>query len=106
MIQVKPEAPNQLNRKSLLNTAHLVIKQLLICVMLLNDAFAFEYTCNCGNKGKVHIEFDRNVDVDKSDIPLNEVKNRLCCPKDKSLLVTLVNKNLISKGLEMSCIIR
>jgi len=67
------------------------------------DAFSFEYTCNCGSKGKVHIEFDGNVNVDKSDTLLIEVKNRLCCPKDKSPLVTFVNKNLIDYKCHIIC---
>ena len=67
------------------------------------DLFSFEYTCTCGNKGKVHIEFERSGSLNKSDLPLIEVKNRLCCPKDKSPLVTFINKNLIDYSSRIIC---
>ena len=41
------------------------------------DLFDFEYTCNCGNHGKVYIEFDRSKSV-QSDQALIVIKNRLC----------------------------
>lgn len=67
------------------------------------DLFNFEYACVCGNKGQVYIEFDRDSDIQTSDEPLLYVKNRLCCPKDKSPLVTFVDKNLVSFKCDIVC---
>ena len=57
------------------------------------DLFDFEYTCNCGNHGKVFIEFEHG-DTSKSTQSLNMIKNRLCCPNDQSPLLTIVDKNI------------
>jgi len=67
------------------------------------DIFDFEYTCGCGNRGKVYIEFDRTGNINISDTPLVEVKNRLCCPKDKSPLITFVDKNLTDYKCQIVC---
>lgn len=67
------------------------------------DLFDFEYTCLCGNRGEVHIEFDRDSDFQTSDEPLLPIKNRLCCPADGSPLVTFVDKNLESFKCDIVC---
>lgn len=67
------------------------------------DSFDFTYTCGCGGSGYVHIEFERENDVSKSTEPLIDIKNRLCCPEDKSPLVTFVEKNLKTCNCSVVC---
>ena len=57
------------------------------------DLFEFSYTCNCGSHGSVYIQFEHDVPV-KSPQPLTCIKNRLCCPADRSPLFTVVEKNV------------
>ena len=57
------------------------------------DLFDFEYTCNCGNHGKVFIEFEHDNPT-QSNQSLTTIKNRLCCPNDQSPLLTIVDKNI------------
>lgn len=67
------------------------------------DSFDFHFDCNCGNHGSVHIEFGEVEDAAASDESLVPVKNRLCCPDDKSALLSLVDKNLKSCNYEITC---
>jgi len=66
------------------------------------DLFKFEYICDCGNKGKVYIEFEHNKPK-MSDEQLKITKNRLCCPEDNSPLLTVVDKNLKSYNFNIVC---
>ena len=66
------------------------------------DNFAFEYECSCGSKGSVHIEFE-HTPMKQSEQPLELIKNRLCCPVDKSPLVTFVDKNLKAYSYSIGC---
>ena len=64
--------------------------------------FDFEYTCNCGNHGKVHIEFEHNNPA-RSNQPLTIIKNRLCCPNDQSPLFTIIDKNIKDYRFKIIC---
>ena len=69
------------------------------------DAFDFEYTCNCGNHGQVHIAFE-NENSAQTTIghePPTLKKNRLCCPNDEAPLVTFVDKNLSRYQYSIVC---
>lgn len=66
------------------------------------DLFDFEYTCGCGACGKVHIEFEHG-ESSISGKPLPAIKNRLCCPTDKSPLLTIVDKNLTRYKFRVLC---
>ena len=66
------------------------------------DLFDFEYICNCGSHGSVFIEFEHDQST-KSNQPLNLVKNRLCCPKDDSPLLTVVEKNISEAQFRIVC---
>jgi len=66
------------------------------------DAFAFTYTCACGNCGSVSIQFEHEV-PSVSDKPLAVIKNRLCCPVDSAPLLTVVEKNLVSYSYRIVC---
>ena len=66
------------------------------------DLIEFEYTCNCGNHGQVHIQFEHDVPV-KSNFPLLSIKNRLCCPQDSAPLLTVVEKNVKAVRFRIVC---
>jgi len=66
------------------------------------DLFDFEFICDCGKSGSVHIEF-AHEEGKRSDEQLTEIKNRLCCPKDHSPLLTTVDKNLADYKFQILC---
>ena len=66
------------------------------------DLFDFEYTCHCGSRGSVWIEFEHDAPA-QSEQPLCSVKNRLCCPKDGSPLLTVVEKNIAEARFRIVC---
>ena len=66
------------------------------------DLFDFKYTCNCGSKGKVYIEFEHNKPK-MSEKQLKTIKNRLCCSEDDAPLVTIVDKNLKDYKFNIVC---
>ena len=66
------------------------------------DLCELDFTCNCGNNGRLFIEFEHDAAM-VSDEPLNAVKNRLCCPKDHSPLLTMVEKNLTNYSVRIVC---
>lgn len=66
------------------------------------DSFCFKFECLCGSKGNVNIEFEHSP-MQNSDTPLEIVKNRLCCPNEKSPLVTFVDKNLKNYSYTIGC---
>lgn len=67
------------------------------------DKFEFLYTCKCGNKGKIYIEFDNIESRSESNELLVKIKNRLCCPKDKSPLVTFLDDKMINYNSKILC---
>ena len=66
------------------------------------DSFSFDYECKCGGKGRVQIEFEHEP-MNSTEEKLETVKNRLCCPDDKSPLVTFVDKNLKRYSYSIGC---
>ena len=66
------------------------------------DLFDFEYTCKCGSRGHVFIEFEHDIPA-KSKQPLYLAKNRLCCPKDESPLLAVVEKNIDEARFRIVC---
>lgn len=68
------------------------------------DKFDFQFTCNCGCHGSVYIDFDELENTQASSKSLESIKNRMCCPNDKSALVTFVEKNLKSYYCKISCL--
>ena len=67
------------------------------------DAFDFSFTCSCGCKGSVYIDFACNAPAVPSDQALLPRKNRLCCPEDNTALLTLVEKNLARYKCRIVC---
>ena len=66
------------------------------------DRFEMEYTCNCGSCGRVCIEFECE-EPEADQMPLSLIKNRFCCPKDNSPLVTIVEKNVAKYQFHIVC---
>ena len=67
------------------------------------DRFEFEYKCKCQDTGHIYIEFENGGNVAESRESLLIVKNRLCCRKDQSPLLSLVTKNLLEYKLSVVC---
>jgi hypothetical protein len=62
-----------------------------------------EYSCKCGNKGRIHIEKEDPIEVIPSEKPLTSIKNRLCCPEDQSPLITLLEQKLEGSSCKIIC---
>lgn len=66
------------------------------------DLFKLVYQCKCGNRGSADIAFENDT-ARTDEQPLVTIKNRLCCPADKSPLVTILSKNLDAYKYEITC---
>lgn len=67
------------------------------------DKVDFRYECNCSSHGMVLINFEDSIDGNPCEKELITLKNRLCCPEDKSPLITVLSKKLKNYTLEISC---
>jgi hypothetical protein len=67
------------------------------------DSYLFEYQCKCGNCGSMYISFNKEKEFETSEQRLISVKNRLCCPNEKSPLFTVLSKNLEDYKYEVIC---
>ena len=67
------------------------------------DRLSFQYTCNCGSKGSTILDFTDSVQGHHCDCELEVIKNRFCCPDDKSPLITILEKNLKDYEFEITC---
>ncbi len=68
------------------------------------DKFEFQFACNCGCHGSVSIDFGDLESPQASSKNLGSIKNRMCCPNDKSALITFAGKNLQSYDCKISCL--
>jgi len=68
------------------------------------DNFNFEYQCQCGQHGSIHIAFDNVERGEQSNNKLVGIKNRLCCPNDQSPLLTILEKKLVSYKYAIDCV--
>lgn len=68
------------------------------------DNFHLTYTCRCGSQGAVHIAFQDVIHPQLATHKLIRIKNRLCCPKEKTALFTLLDKKLRAYEYEIDCI--
>lgn len=66
--------------------------------------FYFEFKCNCGGTGSLELFFENNQEPKISKNSLQVVKNRLCCPNDKSPLLTIIDKKLETYFYEITCV--
>ncbi len=67
------------------------------------DQIVFDYQCNCGNHGKIFLNFIDSQIGNDCDNDLIIIKNRLCCPSDQQPLMTILDKKLTSYDLEITC---
>jgi len=67
------------------------------------QSFSFEFLCKCGNSGSFNLEYSTNKEIRKSEIPLQIIKNRLCCPNDDAPLFSVVKKHIESCSYSISC---
>lgn len=67
------------------------------------DEIKFEYECHCGSHGKIQIDFEDTKEGHPCDKELVPVKNRLCCATDESPLITILDKNLKTYSLSVTC---
>lgn len=68
------------------------------------DNLKLEYVCKCGNHGSMQLAFDEVKEAECSETKLVPIKNRLCCPTDKSPLLTILEKKLASYKYEIDCV--
>ncbi|MCI8654355.1 MAG: hypothetical protein HFJ48_00535 [Clostridia bacterium] len=62
-----------------------------------------KYKCNCGSNGSALLDFEDSKDGKKCNENLVMIKNRLCCPKDKEPLITILDKKLESYEMKITC---
>lgn len=67
------------------------------------ERVSFKYTCNCGNKGQLLIDFKLSNDSIKSKVNLVINKNRLCCPIDNSALIIILKDRLLDYQCQLVC---
>ena len=67
------------------------------------DHFALRYECTCGGEGSIHLAFTEEPPAQESGEALVKIKNRLCCPRDQSPLLTVNDKRLKSYRYEVVC---
>lgn len=67
------------------------------------DAVMFRYQCACGSEGTLHIDFEAGTYGTPCGDSMVPIKNRLCCPADKSPLITILGKKLASYHCEIGC---
>ncbi len=67
------------------------------------DEVNLRYRCRCGSQGEIHINFEDSVEGTPCDEELFVVKSRLCCSKDQSPLITILEKKVASYQLDITC---
>lgn len=68
------------------------------------DHFDFDYKCQCGNHGNIHIAFEEDSKTYVSNDKLITLKKRLCCPHDHSPLLIILEKKLDDYKFEIECV--
>lgn len=67
------------------------------------DSLNLQYECNCGSHGSAILDFeDSKTGLARND-DLVTIKNRFCCPKDQSALITMLSKNVKHYEFEITC---
>ena len=67
------------------------------------DEIDFNYQCQCGNRGQIHINFIDSEKGQPTTEELTTIKNRLCCNADSSPLITILEKKLVNYELNVTC---
>ena len=68
------------------------------------DEINFSFTCNCGEKGNLYINFQDSRPAVADTNSLQIVKNRWCCPKDQEPLITIMDAKLLQYRLQITCL--
>lgn len=67
------------------------------------DSFQLQFECNCGGKGSCTLKFEDTESCVQDEKELMMVKNRYCCPHDKSPLFTILEKKLKNYCVTVVC---
>lgn len=67
------------------------------------DKLELKYVCNCGSQGSALLDFEDSKAGRMCDDELIVIKNRFCCPKDKSPLITILDKKVAKYELKVTC---
>ena len=67
------------------------------------DILELTYKCNCGNIGKIYLDFIDSKQGKTSEEDLIIIKNRFCCPKDNEPLITILDKKVNSYEMKITC---
>lgn len=67
------------------------------------DRIELSYQCCCGSSGKVIIDFEDSRLGKTCDEEFIIVKNRFCCSKDQSPLVTILDKKVEHYEMNITC---
>lgn len=67
------------------------------------DYLKLNYVCNCGSTGSAFLDFEDSNKGCSTDKELITIKNRFCCPDDKSPLITILDKNVKNYEFEICC---
>ncbi len=67
------------------------------------DRLELKYECNCGSKGSAVLDFEDSGTGRICEEELAGIKNRLCCPKDKEPLITILEKKLTDYEMKITC---
>lgn len=67
------------------------------------DKIELKYTCNCGNKGSLLIDFDDSKSGQSCNNELIIIKNRFCCPNDHEPLITILEKKVNFYKMKITC---
>lgn len=67
------------------------------------DKVELTYTCNCGSRGSVRIDFEDSKKGSISNDELIIIKNRFCCPKDHEPLITILDKKIANYEMKITC---
>lgn len=67
------------------------------------DRLELAYICNCGNEGRIFLDFSDSSNGKDCPDQLIIKKNRLCCPKDNEPLITILDKKVSSYEMKIIC---
>ncbi|MBH1939645.1 hypothetical protein I5677_01905 [Mobilitalea sibirica] len=65
--------------------------------------FNLKYKCKCGNEGCFKLWNKNNLETKINGDNLIKIKNRLCCPSDKSPLFSIVENRLERYEYQVIC---
>jgi len=67
------------------------------------DRLELQYQCHCGSHGSALLDFDDSKTGKNCSDKFIIIKNRLCCPKDKEPLITILDKKIDSYEMKVTC---